>query len=836
MTGGALNGTAASVNETPILRLDGVTKSFGSVLALADVTFDVRPGEVHALVGENGAGKSTLMAVTSGALRTDAGTVVFGGVSCEGATPRQMSELGIAIAHQHPALLGDLTVTENLVLGVPDEVRPSMRRAKRWARKVLLANDLDISPTTRVANLDLAQRHLLEIAKALAAAPKLLILDEPTEPLSAQETTALFDRIRSTTAAGVAVIYISHRLRDVEQIADRITILRDGEVRGTFDARDLTEEEILRLVVGRAVETAFPPKNRVMGDTALLSVAGLAAESLSSVDLDVFPGEVVGLAGIEGNGQREFMRALGGAVDSTGVVRVGGRVVAAATPAEAIAAGIVYLPGDRHAEGLMMAMSIRENMTLQAVSEMASVGVVSRERELAAVGQLREQLGIKMTSAEAPVSSLSGGNQQKSLLARALLAEPKVLLADEPTQGVDAGARFDLYRELRGLAASGAAVVILSSDAVELEGLCDRVLVFSRGSVVEELAGDDVSEANIARAAVTANSTRVRSNTTTSPRSRLSGFLRGEYAAGALLVVVALGLGIYTASKNASYLSEVNFQNYLHLAAVLGFVALAQSITVLSGGIDLSVGPLIGLCTVVASFWMTSSGPAALLGLAMLVLVAFGVGTVNGLVVTKLEITPVIATLVTFFSLQGISLLIRQTAGGRVSPRLGDLTSSALWFIPAGFLLLLGAVLVAEYLLRFSMWGLRLRALGSDSEIAHRVGVNIHRTTLGAYVACALLTLVGALLLMSLTGVGDPRAGISFTLSSIAAVVLGGVAVAGGRGAFLGVAAGALVLQQTTNASTFLRLDSSWQPWLVGALTLAAATLYSTVGRIESRT
>ncbi|HZS92075.1 MAG TPA: sugar ABC transporter ATP-binding protein [Chloroflexota bacterium] len=490
-----------------LLRLSQVWKRYGGIVALKDVSLDVVGGEVHALLGENGAGKSTLMGIASGSIRPDAGTIDVAGQHIAEMTPALARRLGLAIVHQHPALLPDLTVAENMRIAVAERLGGGQVRGKLLSqlRRVGCLVDMD----ERVEELSVAQRHLVEIAKALAIEPRILILDEPTAPLGADRIAQLFEEIRAAAGRGTAIIYITHRLAEMRQIADRVTVLRDGEVRGTSLVGSISDDEILRLIIGRSVSTVFPPKGVSSGE----GQGGLVAESMSGdgfhdVNLRVSPGEIVGLAGIAGNGQSDVLRALAGLAPASGQARLGDTTLRLNRPQAARAAGVAYLSADRQSEGLLMSLSVRENAALSALSQFAYAGVVQRGAEVAGVEKQRKALAIKAATIEAVVSALSGGNQQKVALARSLLAQPKLILADEPTQGVDAGARVEIYRILREAANSGIPVLVVSSDTLELEGLCDRIVVFSRGHIIGELSGADITEEKIAQSIITATTHR----------------------------------------------------------------------------------------------------------------------------------------------------------------------------------------------------------------------------------------------------------------------------------------------------------------------------------------
>jgi ribose transport system ATP-binding protein len=633
------------------------------------------------------------------------------------------------------------------------------------------------------------------------------------------------------------VIYISHRLPEIRQIADRVTVMRDGAIQATDELAALTDEDILRLIVGRAVSSTFPPKRAsANGRSPALAVKGLSGDEFKDVDLVVGGGEIVGLAGIDGNGQSEFMRALAGLESATGTVELAGRPLRLGRPDAARRAGIAYLPADRHGEGLLMSLSVRENASLAALPRFARYGVVDHGAEAAAVEGQREALTIRTSSIEREVSTLSGGNQQKVVLARALLAEPSVVLAEEPTQGVDAGAHIEIYRILRQVADSGIPVLVLSSDGVELEGLCDRVVVFSRGQVVGELSGADVTEEQISRTIVTATAHRRQDAERRRHDSRIERaqrFAKGDYAPSVILALVMVLLAVYTWNTNGRFLATFNLTSMMTLLAALAFIAFGQLIVILTAGIDLSVGPLAGLLVVISSFFVLDhkSTGTIVLGFVLMVAVAVAVGLINASFVRFARFTPVAATLATYIALQGISLLLRHQQGGFIREDVTNRINSTVGNVPWAFIVAVGLAVVLEVFLRRSRWGLGVRAVGSREQAAHRVGVATGRQIVLAYVACSALTFLGALMLMAQIGVGDPTQGTTYTLSSITAVVLGGASLFGGRGSFLGALLGAALITEITSATTFLNLSQAWQFWFLGILTLLAAGIYTTARR-----
>jgi ribose transport system ATP-binding protein len=818
----------------PALSLAHISKSFGGVRAIEDVSFTVHPGRVVALLGENGAGKSTLMGVASGTIRPDAGEIEVSGTRVPELSPAIATRLGVAIVHQHPTVLPDLTVAENLRLAVPPAILGATGDRNAFLRALLKRVGASCDLSDRVEELSVAQRHLVEVAKAIAVEPRVLVLDEPTAPLGASEVELLFEQVRRAKGRGNAVVYITHRLAEVRQIADEVVVMRDGKVRGRAAVSDVSDGDLLKMIVGRTFSSTFPPKAASGRDAPVaLRIAGYSGADFHDVALEARAGEVVGLAGIVGNGQSRFLKSLAGLEPATGDVVLDGTRL---SPGE-LRPVTAYMPADRHVDGLFPTMSVRENMTVRALPALAIAGLVSRPREARAVQVETERLAIRASSAEASVMSLSGGNQQKVVMARALLSSPRMLLADEPTQGVDVGGRAEIYRILRGASERGIPVVVASSDAKELEGLCDRVLVFSRGHVVEELSGDAVTEEGITAAAVKANThRRERPRALLGRSGALLRLVRGDYAPSLFLALVILALGAYTYAVNTRYLAPFNLTSVLTLLTALGFIALGQTIVIMTGGIDLSVGPLAGLLVVIASFFVNEGRSAAVMWAAFLLMlvVAAGVGLVNGLLVRFGGFTPVAATLTLYIALQGVSLLLRPFQDGYIDGGVTSLIGAKVHWMPVAFIVagLLGVGL--ELLLRLHPFGRALRAVGSHEASARALGVPVDLAFVLAYVACSVLTFGGAVMLMAQIGVGDPVQGVGYTITSITAVVLGGASLLGGRGSFIGTLLGAALIQQILNATTFLNLGQTWQYFFQGALILVAAALY-TRARIRSR-
>jgi len=812
-----------------------ITKRYNAIAALTDVSFDVLPGEVHALLGENGAGKSTFMNVASGTTAPDAGTIIFDGSPVENLTPAMAQDLGIAIVHQHPALLPDLTVAENILVSVG---REHLRRRDPDVKKAMrsLLDDVHFLGhlEDRVSSLSVARRHLLELAKAFAIAPRLLILDEPTAPLSQDSVELLFASVRQLAAGGTAVVYITHRLAEVREIADRVTVLRDGKLRGTSAVSEISDADLLAMIIGRTLATTFPPKQvAAAGEAPILRVEGLSGNGFHDVSFTAGKGEIIGIAGVAGNGQPALLRALSGRERSTGSVNVGGRSLSRRALLESAA----YMPADRLTEGLMVELNVRENTAMTALGRLRTGPFVSRRREVEVVERELSELDVRAPSLESPVSSLSGGNQQKVMMARAMLSEPAILVADEPTQGVDVGARAEIYRILREVSARGVPVVVVSSDALELEGLCDRVIVMSRGHAVATLEGDAVTEERIVHAAISATShsaeQAARRDRGASPLAR---FIEGDYAPVAILALVIVALGGYVLHHNDRYLQDFNINSVMFACAALGFISLGQTFALLLGGIDLSVGPLAGFLVVLGSFFILDgkSPTVWVLGFALMLAAAVGVGLLNGALIRYAKFTPVAATLVTYTGLGGLAFTLRSAPDGYIATSVTDVISKKVGPVPLAFVVFVACALGLELGLRKTQFGMRLRAVGSDEEAARRVGVPVNRTALIGYLGASLMTLLGAVVLLAQLGVGDPGQGTGYTLTSITAVVLGGTSLLGGRGTFIGTLMGAGLIVQVLNATVFLSLTQEWQYIFQGFLIVAAALIYSQVRRSGS--
>ncbi|NBN77448.1 ATP-binding cassette domain-containing protein [Microvirga tunisiensis] len=490
---------APAAASAPVLALSGVRKSFGPIEILHGIDFDLRPGEVHALIGENGAGKSTVMKILGGYLAPSSGSVCLDGHETIFSGGAEAEARGVVVIHQEFNLAPDLTVAQNIWLG-RERGGFFLDHAAMRADTARLLADLDcaVSPDARIRDLPVSDRQMVEIAKALSRKARVLIMDEPSAVLTHREVAVLFRQIERLRAAGTAILYTSHRLDEVSHLADRITVLRDGAVVRRAVRGELTEDGMATAMVGRDLSDIFPPRRSAFGDVVLQLERFSVPPLVSDVSLSLRRGEVLGIAGLVGSGRTELAEGIAGLRSHLGTVRRNGQPVSLPTPRSATAQGIAYLTEDRKERGLLLGKSLRENLTLSALERFGLL-LVSRDREEVALDAAIRDFDIRAPRRDMKVGNLSGGNQQKLLLAKTLLPGPEVILIDEPTRGIDIGTKSQIYAFIDRLAREGRSVIVISSDMPEILGLSDRVLVMRQGRVAGELAGEEINETAVVR-------------------------------------------------------------------------------------------------------------------------------------------------------------------------------------------------------------------------------------------------------------------------------------------------------------------------------------------------
>ena len=485
----------------PVLVLNGIRKSFGDVEVLHGVDMDVMPGEVHSLVGENGAGKSTLMKIAAGIHHEDGGLMTFMGQPYSPSTPLDADRAGIAMVHQELSLAPDISVAENILVGrLPRRgCFVNWRELNSRASSLLADFGLSIDPQTPVSSLSIGYRQVIEVLKALASDPKVIIFDEPTSSLEAREADLVLDTIRKLAARNIGVVYISHRMDEVFRVSDRITVLRDGLLIGVWDSADVTRESVVNAMIGREMTQLYPDKASSVGDE-LLRVDGLSrAGVFRDISFVLRKGEILGFSGLVGSGRTEVMRAIFGAdIPDSGAVYVYGARLDVRSARDAVDAGIAYLPEERKTQGLFVERSVEDNILCGNIGRCSRRGVVRRALSRSLALDMCRKLSVKAKGIEQELRSLSGGNQQKVLLARWMAMKPRMLIVDEPTRGVDVGAKAEIHRMLRDYASAGNGVIVVSSEMPEIIGLCDRIIVLHEGRISGEVEGTTATEAQLA--------------------------------------------------------------------------------------------------------------------------------------------------------------------------------------------------------------------------------------------------------------------------------------------------------------------------------------------------
>jgi len=835
----------------PLLEARGVTMRFPGVVALDGVDFDVYPGEVHALIGENGAGKSTLVKVLTGEVAGFEGDVRVDGASRRFAAPREAMAAGIAVIPQELQLASTLSAAENIYLGREPKTPLGLIDRKTLAR--VSADDLSrmgethVSPGQTIEHLEPGQRQLVAIARALSLDARVIFMDEPTAALGNAEAARLERLVRTLSGRGVAVVYISHRLDEVRRLATRITVLRDGKRIATRDAAGVDEAEMVRLMVGREipqVELTPPPQ----GSEELLRVENLSIADddapggfrVKDVSLSVRRGEIVGLAGLVGARRTDFLLALAGASELpvTGRVRVGGSDRIPADPVAARKAGLVLLPEERKAQAIFPDLAVSENVTLPALSRVSRFGWwIERRRAREAAERSMRETGVRAASGSVPIATLSGGNQQKALLARCLFAAPSVLLLDEPTRGIDLAAKAEIYALLRKLAAEGFGIVLCSSEMAEVLTQCHRIVVFREGRVAAEFAREEATEEKVLAAAAGADAAAPReerlgrgdSGSKPPGRSRLARFT----SVLGLLAVVILGV-VFSPVRGGRpvFLGLGNLTDILRQVAEKGILSVGMTAVIVAGGIDLSVGSVLALAATLTA-WMLMKGGAGL-GVTVLAVLAAGAvcGLVNGLVIARWKLPAFIATLATMSAARGVA---RYLSGGTAIPlgfgegaapeSMRALAAPLFPYMPAPAVVFVACVVGMHLFLSRTAPGRALYAIGDNETAARLSGVRVARWTTAVYVISGTLAGLAGLIHCAQLEQGNPNDGVAYELDAIAAVVIGGTSLSGGIGSVGGTLVGVLTIGVINNIMGLNNVDANLQLILKGVIILGAVWL-----------
>jgi rhamnose transport system ATP-binding protein len=838
--------------EAPVIELRGITKRFGPVEVLSDVDLSLRAGRVHSLAGENGAGKSTLVKILGGIYQPDSGRILKDGMDTTILGAADARRQGIAVIHQHPAVFPDLSVAENVFVGR----QPRRMGGIDWAAMTGKAQELlsslrvEIDVRVPVKMLSIAERQAIEIAKALSIDARVLVMDEPTSTISSREVERLFEIVERLKKQGVAILFISHFIDEILGLGDEVTILRSGKRIITTHTADLTPAQTVRHMIGTEPGAFFPKEDTQIGKP-ILSVQGLSgAGFVEDVSFEVRTGEILGFFGLVGAGRSEVAQMLFGITrPDRGEIRVGGHLVRPRSSRHAMRLGISFLPEDRHQQGLVLPFPIRANATLPVLRQLANrLGVVDRAKETQIARDFAGRMRVVATGVEQLTNTLSGGNQQKVLLAKWLIPSPKVLILDEPTRGVDVGAKAEIHRIISHLAAQGLAVILISDDAREVIGMADRIIVFRSGHIAAESARASFDrEAILLAAAHTARDhdasnppraalTRPAEKTAALSHGSLRGFIGRLMRIRELgLVLALLIICLAVTMREPRFLQGANLEQVALSATLVCIVALGEALVIIARQIDLSVGAIVATSAFISAGWLEHHPNESILFVLLLGCAVGGaLGVVNGLVVTAFRIPAIVATLGTLAMYRGGVIVLaagRQISATVLPDTYGDIARLHVAGVP--LLVWLTVLFTVGFGLaaRFTRTGRNLYALGSNQESARFAGISEQRHIALVFILSGLLCGLVGVLWGSRFGTVDAVIAPDLHLQAISAVVVGGVSIFGGSGSVYGAALGAVIFAVLQNGVQLLGINRFWLQAVLGATIVVTVVFYSQLAR-----
>ena len=859
---------ATGSTVVPAIELCGITKRFGPVDVLSNVDLSLYPGRVHSLAGENGAGKSTLVKILGGIHQPDGGHILRDGAETTITDAADARRQGIAVIHQHPAVFPDLSVAENVFVGrQPRGVSGiDWTTMTRRAQELLSALQIDIDPGLPVKLLSVAERQTVEIAKALSIDAKVLVMDEPTSTISSREVDRLFEMVERLKDQGVAILFISHFIDEILGLGDEVTILRSGKRVMTGPTAGLTAAETVRHMIGTEPSAFFPKEETQIGEP-VVSVSGLSgAGFVEDISFEVHAGEILGFFGLVGAGRSEVAEMLFGITPpDQGQIRLNNQIVRLRSSRDATRLGISLVPEDRHQQGLVLPFPIRANETLPILRRLSNgLGLVDRVKENVIAERFTGQMRVVASGIEQSTNTLSGGNQQKVLIGKWLIPAPRVLILDQPTRGVDVGAKAEIHRIISNLAAQGLAVILISDDAQEVIGMADRILVFRGGRVVAETgrASFDreamlLAAAQAAREIKSADYTdhadlsdegkkggeteegeenRGRGRRRVRVRGVGSGWVSKLMRVRELGLVVALlliGLGITL--REPRFLDGANLEQVALSATLVCIVALGEALVIIARQIDLSVGAMVATSAFVAADWLQQNPNGSILVVFLIgCLVGGALGAFNALLVTGFRIPAIVATLGTLAMYRGGVIVLaggRQISATVLPDSYGAIARAHFAGVPALVWLALFFTIGFGLAARFTRTGRNIYALGSNQESAKFAGINDRHHIALLFVLSGLLCGLVGVLWGARFGTVDAVIAPELHFQAISAVVVGGVSIFGGSGSVYGAALGAVIFAVLQNGIQLLGINRFWLQAVLGAAIVATVLFYSQLAR-----
>ena len=783
-------------------------------------------------MGENGAGKSTLIKIICGVYRRDEGSILYNGKEVDFRDNLQARINGVGIVPQEIQLAPKLTVAENIFMGMYPRGRTglvSWRELRRRAREIAAVFSMERFLDVRAETLGTGHRQLIEILKALIFDTRIIAFDEPTAALSDEESRELFTLIETLKARGISIIYVSHRLDEIFQIADRVTVFKDGRFVGTREIRDVTKAEVISMMVGREL-ALYEERTRLAprATDVLLEVKNLCnGRSVQDISFALHKGEILGFFGMVGSGRTETaMTIFGVTPPESGEVLVRGKAVRIRTPLEAVGLRLGLVPENRIAQGIILNASIRNNITLPFVERLSRLGFIQGAEEVKVVDDYMRNLAIKAPSGRAKVKTLSGGNQQKVSIAKWLASRSDIIIFDEPTHGVDVGAKAEIYHIMRELAAQGKGIILISSELPEILNVCDRVIVFRNGRIAKRFEENrDLTEEAVITYAIGKVEARCRMKGTDkdngSKSDSTSGSVGGFFNQARMFLVLVFLVALF-AILSPYFFRLTNIYAIGLTISVIGIVCIGQSLILITGAFDLSVGGIAGLSGMVVAILTKQHGNYwgwFFVGLA----VGTGVGLVNGLLITKLKINALITTLSMMTILLGVVWL---TSGGFAigvnESTFRFLGTTRVTGVPLPIVILVVLYAVFYVILKFSVFGRYVYSIGGNSEAARLSGINVDRIRILVYTVSGLLSGFGGIVLASRLGSAQVDAGSQYPINSIAACVLGGISIAGGEGVIWGSLIGVAIVGVLQSGLIMVGMPSYYQ-WIATGIVLLAA-------------
>ena len=816
-----------------ILELAHITKTFPGVKALDDVHFDLLRGEIHALIGENGAGKSTLIKVITGVYQPDSGQILLDGAPVEIHSTADSQKLGIAAIYQHVTCYPDLSVTENIFIG-HEKIQPLTRKID-WkdlhqrAGELLAQLDADFDPRAPMGNLSVAQQQIVEIAKALSTNARIIIMDEPTAPLTARESEDLYRTTEGLRDKGVSIIFISHRMEDMYRLASRVTVFRDARYVGTWNLNEVKREELIMAMVGREI-TQFFPKRKVAIGEEIFRVEGLSRTGyFKDVSFSVRKGEILAMTGLIGAGRTEVCESIYGVTHpDKGRIILNGRELHIANPAQAIELGIGYLPEDRLRQGLVLEWALSKNVTLPTLKQFATLGWLHPKKENEVTKELAEKLEVRAGSVFDLAATLSGGNQQKIIVAKLLAGTMKVIILDEPTKGVDVGAKTAIFNIMNDLAEMGYGIIMVSSEMAEVLGMSDRIVVMRDGRVA----------ATMDTAGQHPGADPPRRHAGDGARMRRAASFTESFRELGLLVFIVVICAIFQV-RNRNFLTLENIQDLLTNTAILSIMSVGMMMVILTRGIDLSVGAVVAVAGMVSALTVQYfRGISPVVSILEAVAVGTAAGVLNGLLVARFNVLPIIATLGTMNIIRGFTYVI---SGGawvssyQMSRGFKEIATGEVLGVSNPIIVAVVINVLFFYFINHMRTGRQIYAVGSNPEAADISGIPRRRIVWLVYTLMGALSGLGGVIWVAKFASAQSDTATGFELSVIAATVLGGVSIAGGSGKVSGLILGTILLGILNNALPLINVSPFWQQAIQGIVILAAVLTNVLVKRNSQR-